>query len=272
MNDSAEVAFIAPGSYGTGEVRIAGLDRVRPDLVVLLHGVHGCAELVPGNKYDNLARLLDKAGFDVMVVQTSRRHFDREAFGENRDAWARDAFGGKTYAMDFYDAVSGLAAVRERYQGRRFWLWGFSLGGIHWTMAAGGMAGEVLRPEGLTDPLGEVPDLEGIVLSGSGLRIAREENPIMDLPILDTLAPEEWLMKAAARVRVRHALAFYGSEDATFSEEACRRLHGLIPATGRKLFRVLPGVDHPFRHVDGVPGIVPLETMVADLTAMTANS
>lgn len=272
MNDSAEVAFIAPGSYGTGEVRIAGLDRSRPDLVVLLHGVHGCAELVPGNKYDNLARLLDAAGFDVMVVQTSRRHFDRESFGEDRDRWARDAFEGKTYAMDFYDALSGLAAVRERYVDRRLWLWGFSLGGIHWTMAAGGMAAEVLHPAELTDPLGEVPPLEGILLSGSGIHIASDENPILDLPILDTLPPEEWLMKAAARVRVRHALAFYGSEDVTFSEEACRRLHDLIPATGGKSFRVLEGVDHPFRHVDGVPGIAPLEAMVADLTAMTANS
>jgi hypothetical protein len=139
-------------------------------------------------------------------------------------------------------------------------------------MAAGGMAGEVLSPAGLTDPLGELPDLEGLLLSGSGVRIACDENPILDLPVLDTLPPEEWLVKAAAGARVRHALAFYGSEDATFSEEACRRLHGLIPATGRKVFRVLPGVDHPFRHVDGVPAIAPLETMVADLRELARPS
>lgn len=271
MKDSAEVAFVAPGSYGTREVRVAGLERSREDLVVLLHGVHGCADMAQGNKYGILARLLDAEGLDALVLQTSRNRFDRETFGEDRDAWSRDAFRGKTYTMDFFDALSGLSEVLRRYPDRKTWLWGFSLGGIHWTMAAGGMAGELLSPQGLEDPLGRMPLLEGIVLSGSGVRIASDDNPILDLPILDSLAPKETLLRAARAVAARRALAFYGSEDATFSEEACRRLHGLIPATGEKTFHILNGVDHPFRNVDGKSSILPLKTMVETVAAAAAR-
>lgn len=267
MKDSAKVAFVAPGSYGTREVHVVGLERGREDLVVLLHGVHGCADMAPDNKYGNLARLLDANGFDALVIQTSRNRFDRETFGEDRDAWARDAFHDKTYAMDFFDALSGLSEIVRRYPGRKLWLWGFSLGGIHWTMAAGGMASHVLPSKGLKDPLGQMPVLEGILLSGSGFRIASEDSPILDLPILNSLPSEELLLKAAGRVKTCRALAFYGSEDATFTEEACRRLHGLIPATGKSLFLVLPGVDHPFRNVGGAPSVRPLEHMVEVLAA-----
>ncbi len=269
MKDSAEVVFTAPGSYGTGEVHVAGLNRGREDLVVLLHGVHGCAERAQGNKYDNLAGLLDQAGFDVLMVQTSRSRFDREAFGEDRNAWARDAFRGKTYAMDFFDALSALAAVRERYEERRLWLWGFSLGGIHWTMAAGGMGQEILAGTSLQAPPGELPELEGILLSGSGLNIVDKDHPILELPILSTIPSPDCLARAATKVRTRNALAFYGGEDGTFSEEACRRLLELIPARERKLFKLLPGVDHPFRHIHGRPSVEPLKTMVEGLRSLS---
>lgn len=271
MKSGAEVAFIAPGSYGTREVLVSGLERGREDLVVLLHGVHGCADMTAGNKYGDLARMLDASGFDALMVQTSRNRFDRETFGDDRDAWSRDAFRGKSYAMDFFDALSGLSEVLRRYPGRKLWLWGFSLGGIHWTMAAGDMAGEILPAAGLEDPLGRMPLLEGIVLSGSGVRIASSDNPILYLPILDSLPPEELLLEAAIRVKTRSVLAFYGSEDVTFTEHACRRLQGLIPATEKKAFHVLPGVDHPFRNVAGKSSIDPLKTMVEAVTVVEVS-
>ncbi len=154
--------FAARVFYGDETVPVSFVERpggrdVEP-LVVLLHGVHGCASPDPDNKYGDLTRMIVGAGAKAAIIETSRSRRDREAFGDDREAWARAAFEGKTFAMDHSDVLSGLELVSNHEKGGPLWLWGFSLGGLHAVMAAGAD----------TPVIGE---LEGLVLSGSGVRI-----------------------------------------------------------------------------------------------------
>ncbi len=268
MTTAKTIRLEAPGAFGLG-VRIEALAGFEgTPVVVLLHGVHGTSNLEEENKYGKLARLLAGEGINAVLVETGRLRRDPRTFGTDRDAWALSAFEGKSYAMDLYDILSGLETVRRRWNPDRFplWLWGFSLGGIHAVMIAGGRADEALAEGGLKNPLEGAMPLDGIVLSGSGLRGRKElaSGDFFSLPVLDSLPSSEALAAAAAAATVRRAQAFYGSLDGTFSEQACRDLWEPIRAE-RKGFHVIERADHAFRNVDGVPSDAPLKEMVERL-------
>jgi len=213
---------------------------------VLLHGVHGCADPAPGNKYGDLARMLIDLGAKCAIVETSRRRRDRETFGDDREAWAREAFRGKTFRQDHADAVAGIEAAAAEAAPGKVWLFGFSLGGIHAVLAAG---------EG---SLSFTP--AGIILAGSGMRIRPEAELALDLPILDTMPDDRLLADAVARMRAGRLISFWGTLDSTFSEEACRALVETAPLPPeRKNFVVIEGSDHAFRSYRGHPSLKPLE-------------
>ena len=215
-------------------------------LVVLLHGVHGCANPAPGNKYGDLARMLLEHGAKCAIVETSRHRRDRETFCEDRESWAHAAFRGKTFLQDHADAVAGIEAAAGEAAPGRVWLFGFSLGGIHVVLAAG------------DGSLTFTP--AGIILGGSGFRIRPEAELARDLPSLDTMPESDLLVEAARRLKVERLISFYGSLDSTFAEETCRRLVEAAPLPPeRKDFVVIEGADHAFRNLRGVPSIKPLE-------------
>ena len=249
------------GTLGPVSVE-ALLGREKGPVVVLLHGVHGTANLAEENKYGKLARMLGP-DTDVVIVETSRLCRDPQAFGDDRGGWAKAAFGGKSYAMELCDVLTGLAAAADfGLKGHPLWLWGFSLGGLHAVMIAGGEAKRLLARESLGSAFELPGPLDGLALSGSGLE-GREElegSGFFSLPILDSLPSTETLGRAARSARVRRALSFYGSRDGTFSEGACRDLLGFIEAT-EKGFHVLEGVDHAFRTLYGESSDEPLRTM-----------
>jgi dienelactone hydrolase len=215
-------------------------------LIVLLHGVHGCANPSPGNKYGDLARMLLDQGAKCAIVETSRHRRDRETFCEDREAWAHAAFRGKTFLQDHADAVAGIEAAAGEASPGRVWLFGFSLGGIHVVLAAG------------NGSLTFTP--AGIILGGSGFWIRPEAALTPDLPILDTMPEGDLFREAAGRLKAGRLISFYGSLDSTFTEEACRRLVEATPLPPEgKDFVVIEGADHAFRNLRGVPSIKPLE-------------
>lgn len=250
-----------PGSFGDGKVLIQGyiVSDAAP-LVVLLHGVHGCANLSEGNKYATLARLLAEKSINVLVLETSRKIRDRERFGDDRGRWVREAFDGKSYAMDLFDVASAISFINHNIDKTQLWLWGFSLGGLHFLIIAGNKHDEILRNANMKNPLPELPDIQGLILSGSGDEIRPENETAISEPILNTLPERHMLLEAARNTRAKNVFAFYGSMDETFSEEACRRLFDLAPT--KRNFIVLKGVDHSFRSINGVPSIAPLVDMV----------
>jgi len=253
-----------PGSFGDREVLLHCFDeKTRADapLFLLLHGVHGCASSVEGNKYGYLARLIAQKGFPVCAAESSRLRRDREVFGDDRAAWAVASFQGKTFAMEVYDACSALAAAGAEYPGRRIALWGFSLGGLLSVLLAGGETGRFVRQTGL-EPIA-FPSVDALVISGSGDRIRAEASAGLALPILNSLGSSEVIHMAASKVSLDFALFFYGGCDATFDEESSRRiLRSLRLDEEKKAFHILPGVDHAFRTLNGSPSYEPLERML----------
>lgn len=263
MTEQERLRKEAPG-FGLGVTVDVLSGGPEEPTVVLLHGVHGTANLEETNKYGILARLLHREGLNVAVIETGRLRRDPESF-DDRSAWAREAFAGKSYSDDLEDVLYGLEALRQVRRGGPFWLWGFSLGGIHAVMIAGGSARRLLDAQGRQWPLKGALPLDGIALSGSGIRGRGElGGEFFSLPILDSLPPAELLADGARNATLRRALAFYGSLDGTFSEEACRELLETLGA-GQKEFHRLEGVDHAFRTVDGEPSQKPLEAMVRRL-------
>ncbi len=138
------VSESAPGSFGDRQVVLhffkAGSAGDCP-AVLLLHGVHGWASPVEGNKYGFLARELAANGISACIAESSRLRRDRETFGDDRVSWAKAAFRGKTFPMEVYDACSAFGCFR-----RKFWrsvpvLWGFSLGGLISVLIAGKKTG-----------------------------------------------------------------------------------------------------------------------------------
>lgn len=256
------------GSFGDERVllHLAGTDYPGP-LVLLFHGVHGCADMTEGNKYGEIARLLLQQRIASCLVETSRLRRDRETFGEDRGRWAEEAFRGKTFSQDLWDIFAAFRHVQTRFPERALWPWGFSLGGIESLFLLGGTPPLVPGCEELPEP--DVSGASCLFLSGSGdtLRPAAQES--RKLPILDSLFAQASLHEAARRTRVRHLTAFYGSEDTTFPEEACRRLANLVHCEGEnRRFLVLDGCDHPFRTLRGIPSQEPIRNMCAVVAAL----
>ena len=253
-----------PGSFGDKEVLLHYFDedtRADAPLFLLLHGVHGCASSVEGNKYGYLARLIAQKRFPVCAAESSRLRRDRETFGDDRPAWAVASFQGKTFAMEVFDASSALAAAAAEYPGRKIVLWGFSLGGLLSVLLAGGESGRFIRQTGL-EPI-TLPGVDALVISGSGDRIRAEASAGLALPILNSLGSSEVIHTAASKVSLSFALFFYGGCDGTFDEESSRRiLRSLRLDEEKKEFHILPGVDHAFRTVNGTPSFEPLEQML----------
>jgi len=253
-------SITAKGTFGDGEVPVH-IFRPRAQnpgspLVVLLHGVHGCAGPEPGNKYGELARMLSSAGITCAVTETSRTRRDRETFGTDREGWARAAFTGKTFLEDHADAIAGTEAAAAAVGTNNIWVFGFSLGGIHTVLASGEKGGFSFKPS-------------GIALGGVGSIINPEASSSLSLPILETVPPEKTLIEAAARLRTGKVVSFYGSLDATFPEDSCRRLVEAVPLPcERKRFIVMEGVDHAFRSIRGIPSIKPLE-MISRVMALS---
>ncbi len=248
-----------PGTFGDGLVpvhimRRSGASGGSP-LVVLLHGVHGSANPLPGNKYGELARMLIEQGASCAIVETSRIRRDRESFGEDREAWAHAAFKGKTFFQDHADAVAGIEAAAMEAGIGSIWVFGFSLGGIHAVLAAG------------SEGLSFTPS--GIALGGSGYRIRSEAENALTLPILGSMPGSDPLIEAAGRLRAERLVSFYGSLDSTFPEDTCRRLVELAPLPlEKKGFVVIEGADHAFRSLKGNPSLKPLEMISSFLTPL----
>jgi hypothetical protein len=256
------------GSFGDGRVllHLVGVDHPGP-LVLLFHGVHGCADMTEGNKYGSIARLLLKQRIASCLVETSRLRRDRETFGEDRNSWAKEAFRGKSFSQDLWDLFAAFCYVRTRLPERPLWLWGFSLGGIESLFLLGSTpphipgCGELPKPDVSCTPC--------LFLSGSGDTLRPEAQESRKLPILDSLLPQENLHEAARRTRVQHLTAFYGSEDTTFSEESCRRLANLVHCEdGNRRFLVLDGCDHSFRTLRGIPSQEPIRNMCTVITVL----
>lgn len=224
-----------------------------PALVIMLHGVHGCAAPGPGNKYGELARILSGMGACCAMVETSRIRRDRDTFGTDRDAWARAAFKGKTFDQDHADAVAGAEAAAAETGLKNIWVFGFSLGGIHAILASSMTGKASFNPS-------------GIALGGTGSCIRPEASSSLALPILDTIPQGEKLLASAGTIRAEKLISFYGSLDSTFSETSCRLVFSAaaIPET-RKHFIVIEGADHSFRTMKGIPTIKPLELMAGFL-------
>jgi len=262
MNKSIKtISESIPGSFGDGKVLIQGyiVSNAAP-LVVLLHGVHGCANLSEGNKYATLARLLAENSVNVLVLETSRKTRDRERFGDDRDRWVKEAFDGKTYAMDLFDVANAIAFIKSNMGKTQLWLWGFSLGGLHFLIISGNKHDEILGKANIRNPLPELPDIHGLILSGSGDEIRPENDLAISEPILNSLPERQTLLEAARNTKAKNVFAFYGSMDETFSKEACKHLFDLTPT--KRSFIVLNGVDHSFRNINGMPSIAPLVDMV----------
>ena len=260
---------LAEGCFGDRKILLhffeENVKREAP-FVVLLHGVHGCASPAEGNKYGYLCRILAMHGFPACICESSRKNRNRDPFGEDSSAWARHAFQGKTFPMEVFDACVSLAAARQKYPGRRVVLWGFSLGGLIAVLLAGRETERFTLSAGFREP--DFGAVDGLVLSGSGDEIRPEARSALSLPVLDTLGDPACISLAASKSRLVCALFFYGSEDKSFSEESCRRIYGKIPlAEGKKQFVVIPGADHAFRKMKGLPSREALDLMGSLTTA-----
>jgi len=258
MLDPSFRTIYAKGSFGDGKVPVHILEpesgRDTAPLVIMLHGVHGCASPEMGNKYGDLGRMLFETGAACAMVETSRRRRDRDTFGTDREAWAHAAFGGKTFSQDMEDAIAGTEAACREAGAHNVWVFGFSLGGIHALLAAGEENGFSFNPA-------------GIALGGTGSGIRPEAAGSLALPVLDTAPPEERLNRAAGRITGGRLVSFFGSLDATFSEESCRELFERVAIPPeRKNFIVIDGSDHPFRTINGAATTKPIEMITMALS------
>ncbi len=268
MKGGAEVELrteTACGSFGDRRVNLyyfSGSAVTQSPVILLFHGVHGWAAPVEGNKYGYIARELAGKGIETCIAESSRLRRDRETFGDDRAAWAKEAFRGKTFAMEVYDACSAFAAVQSKYPGRPVVPGGFSLGGLTAGLLAGGETDHLVDAAGRPHPGDAVP--AGVIVSGSGESIRPEAAGSLSLPILDSLGENRYVLDAASKINTCFALFFYGSLDETFSEESSRSIYDRIPLReGKKRFIIIPGADHAFRQENGVPSRAPLERMAA---------
>lgn len=222
-----------PSAFGDTGVRVSRLFPDKPDgtHALLLHGVHSSANLGHRNKFRHLAEILAARGVTPWLCETSRVSVSREECGDQPLAWIEESFGGKTFGEEHDDCLAALDLALAQ-KPAKLWVWGFSLGGIIALLLA-------CRPDVRIDRL---------VLSGTGLTATPEaENIMMPMPILSTLRstvePD-----MVGRVRAGEVFAFRGTEDAVFTEEACRSLLGSIKIPdGRKKFYAIEGADHSLK-------------------------
>lgn len=224
---------VLPSAFGDTGVRVSRLFPEEPDgtHALLLHGVHSSANLGHRNKFRHLAEILAARGVTPWLCETSRVSVSREECGDQPLAWIEESFGGKTFGEEHDDCLAALDLALAQ-KPAKFWVWGFSLGGIIALLLA-------CRSDVRIDRL---------VLSGTGLTATPEaENIMMPMPILSTLRstvePD-----MVSRVRAGEVFAFRGTEDAVFTEEACRSLLGSIKIPdGRKKFYAIEGADHSLK-------------------------
>ena len=255
--------FSASGSFGDGEVRMTRFHPAgeRLPLVVVFHGVHGCADPAPGDKYGDLGRFLADQGVGCVLCETSRKRRDRSVFGEDRGGWAVAAFEGKTFGQELEDAEAALRRVQDLWPGRPLWIWGFSLGGLLGVLLTGRAAGPLLGREEFP-----VPHLRGLILAGSGASIRPGQEAQLRLPILDSLPEQRWLHEAARNLSGIRLGAFRGTQDDLFTQGACRRLVDLAPLPEEdRFYEELEGVDHPFKTLRGEPSREPVRAMIRRL-------
>ena len=224
---------VLPSAFGDTGVRVSRLFPEEPDgtHALLLHGVHSSANLGHRNKFRHLAEILAARGVTPWLCETSRVSVSREECGDQPLAWIEESFGGKTFGEEHDDCLAALDLALAQ-KPAKFWVWGFSLGGIIALLLA-------CRSDVRIDRL---------VLSGTGLTATPEaENIMMPMPILSTLRstvePD-----MVSRVRAGEVFAFRGTEDAVFTEEACRSLLGSIKIPDeRKKFYAIEGADHSLK-------------------------
>ena len=255
--------FTAPGSFGDGEVLMSRFHPAgeRLPLVVVFHGVHGCADPSPGEKYGDLGRFLAEEGIGCVLAESSRKRRDRGIFGDDRAGWAVAAFEGKTFLQELADAASALDRVSALWPASPLWIWGFSLGGLLGTLLAGRAAGPLLGRKEFS-----VPHLRGLVLAGSGDSLKQGREDQTRLPVLDSLPEQRWLHEAARNLSGIRLGAFRGTKDETFTQGACRRLVDLAPLPEPdRFYQELEGVDHAFRTLNGEPSRQPLRAMIRRL-------
>lgn len=234
---------VLPSPFGDTGVRVSRLFPAAPNgaHALLLHGVHSSANLGHRNKFRHLAEILARRGVTPWLCETSRVAVNREEYGEPL-AWIEEAFGGKTFGEEHDDCLSALRLVLEENP-RSLWIWGFSLGGIIALLLA--------RLDGLR--------VDRLILSGTALTALPEvEKVMMPMPVLSTLratvGPD-----MLDGVRAGEMFSFRGTEDAVFSEEACRSLLGAVKIPeSRKKFFAIEGADHSFKMRGGKydPGIM----------------
>lgn len=224
---------VLPSAFGDTGVRVSRLFPEEPDgtHALLLHGVHSSANLGHRNKFRNLAEILAARGVTPWLCETSRVSVSREECGDQPLAWIEESFGGKTFGEEHDDCLAALDLALAQ-KPAKLWVWGFSLGGIIALLLA-------CRPG---------VHIDRLILSGTGLTATPEaENIMMPMPILSTLRstvePD-----MVGRVRADEVFAFRGTEDAVFTEEACRSLLGSIKIPdGRKKFYAIEGADHSLK-------------------------
>lgn len=252
------------GSYGDRKVMVEyACEKGNRKLMVLFHGVHGSASFVQGNKYASLADILVPEGFDVCLVETSRKIRERAPESEKM-AWIWNSFRGKRYCDDLYDNCQALAFILKKFPHNFTALWGFSLGGLHSIFIKGGLWNKFLCNCGLSDlPLLDTNKIALLITSGSGDSLREGGAESLSLPILSTVPSAAMLHEAAGNIHNCIFLSFYGENDATFSEMSCRRIYSTIPlGDSDKSFRIIKGSDHSFREIDGKPTTEPLQQMV----------
>ncbi|MDY3868539.1 MAG: alpha/beta hydrolase [Pyramidobacter sp.] len=242
------------GTYGDKTVILtAGIVDTPQKAVLLFHGVHSNACSDPGNKYARIGRALAECGVLPVMAETSRRVRNRHDYANDPMGWIYDAFDGKTYMQELEDTYAAYKAVRQLYPALSLTLWGFSLGGLSALLIAGGFM------------TGDAPqDIEGLIMCGSGDETYPENADVLKLPILNTVREPFELYRAAEKVRAPWVRSFRGSEDATFSEAACRRIFDKIAASD-KAYCEIDGSDHSFRLVHGAPSRRPLKELYARL-------
>jgi dienelactone hydrolase len=267
MKEAERMEYVtvkAPGSFGDREVLLhffrGGSDPDTP-AVLLLHGVHGWASPMEGNKYGFLAGELAAHGVSACIAESSRLRRDRETFGDDRTSWAKTAFRGKTLSMEVFDACSAFECFCRTFSVSSPVLWGFSLGGLIAVLMAGKKTAGYIASAGLTPP--RERNAAGLIVSGSGDELRPEASAVLSLPILDNIGDKTELLRAASDASPAFALFFYGSRDESFSEESSRRIFDRLPLPEtRKKFCIIEGADHSFRKKEGVPSREPLEQML----------
>lgn len=224
---------VLPSPFGDTGVRVSRLFPPAPNgtHALLLHGVHSSANLGHRNKFRHLAEILARRGVTPWLCETSRVAVSREECGDEPLAWIEESFGGKTFREEHDDCLSALRLVMEENP-RSLWIWGFSLGGIIALLLA---------------RIGDVR-VDRLILSGTALVSMPEvEKVMMPMPVLSTLRSTV-AADMVDDVRAGEMFAFRGTEDAVFSEEACRSLLGAVKIPeSRKKFFVIDGADHSFK-------------------------